>query len=144
MNIQIVMSGEPSLSFAKEGIAEYIKRCSRFGSVSLISIKEDKHYLKKLTKTLEGSDVILCDENGKTYSTAALSKKIHTKIQESTKTLSFVIGPPDGHGQEMRKKYGQTLSLSELTLPHDLAVLVLSEAIYRSLTILDGHPYHRS
>ena len=143
MNIQIVMSGTPSLSFAKVGIEEYLKRSSRFGNVELISIKENKDHDKKRAKILEGTDVILCDEKGKEYTTEELASFIDQKTQNGTKTLSFLIGGPDGHPEHIRALYGQTLSLSQLTLPHDLAVLFLTENIYRASTINAGHPYHR-
>ena len=143
MKIQIVMYGEPHLSFAKEGIDEYLKRSSRFGSVDLISIKEGKDSEKKLFSALENSEVILLDEKGKKYDTHSLTKMIDSQIQQSTKTLSFVVGGPDGHSKAVKEKYQRTFSLSDMTLPHDLAVLFLAESIYRSLTILAGHPYHR-
>jgi len=58
--------------------------------------------------------------------------------------LAFIIGGPDGHGGLMRERSARTLSLGAITLPHGLARIVLAEQIYRAVTILAGHPYHRS
>jgi 23S rRNA (pseudouridine1915-N3)-methyltransferase len=57
--------------------------------------------------------------------------------------LAFVIGGPDGHGAGIRTKAAGLLSLGAMTLPHGLARVVLLEQIYRAITILSGHPYHR-
>jgi len=57
--------------------------------------------------------------------------------------LSFLIGGPDGHAPPVLARAQETWSLSRLTLPHALVRVVFIEQIYRAVTILDGHPYHR-
>ena len=58
--------------------------------------------------------------------------------------LAFLIGGPDGLGDEALRRAERTLSLGAMTLPHGLARIVLAEQIYRAGTILSGHPYHRA
>jgi len=57
--------------------------------------------------------------------------------------LLFAIGGPDGFGHEVLARANRVMTISELTFPHDLVPLILAEQIYRSLTILHRHPYHR-
>jgi 23S rRNA (pseudouridine1915-N3)-methyltransferase len=59
-----------------------------------------------------------------------------------TQTLLFAIGPADGFADETRRAASHTLSLGKMTLPHELARVVLLEQLYRAFTILKGHPYH--
>lgn len=143
MKIQIVTIGEPKLSFAQEGIIEYTKRASRFMDVEFVHLKEGKNLEKNLGKAIEGSHVILMDENGKEYSSQSLAKKIET-LEQGVSTLTLFIGGPDGHTQQTKDKYKEVISLSRLTLPHDLAMLFTAEAIYRALSISNNHPYHRN
>jgi 23S rRNA (pseudouridine1915-N3)-methyltransferase len=58
-------------------------------------------------------------------------------------TLVFAVGPANGWAAETRKSAGLLLSLGAMTLPHELAKVVLAEQVYRAFTILAGHPYHR-
>jgi len=142
MKIQIVTIGEPQLSFAKEGIMEYTKRANRFSDIEFIHIKEGKNMEKNIEKTLEGTHVILMDEKGTPYTSHSLSQKLEN-LEQHVSMLTLYIGGPDGHNQETKEKYRETLSLSELTLPHDLAMLFTMETLYRSLSISNNHPYHR-
>jgi 23S rRNA (pseudouridine1915-N3)-methyltransferase len=57
--------------------------------------------------------------------------------------LAFLIGGPDGHSRDVLQRAGQRWSLGPLTLPHMLVRLVVAEQLYRAMTILNGHPYHR-
>ena len=61
---------------------------------------------------------------------------------QGQQSLFFAIGPADGWSEEARKRANLLLSLGPMTLPHELARVVLSEQIYRAFTILSGHPYH--
>ncbi|MEL7090050.1 MAG: 23S rRNA (pseudouridine(1915)-N(3))-methyltransferase RlmH, partial [Planctomycetota bacterium] len=74
----------------------------------------------------------------------AFASLIQRQLDAGTSRLIFAIGGPDGHGPAIRTAAQRTLSLSKMTLPHGLARIVLSEQIYRAITILSGHPYHRS
>jgi 23S rRNA (pseudouridine1915-N3)-methyltransferase len=65
------------------------------------------------------------------------------RIQESARDLWMVVGGPLGLSEEVRRKATHVLSLSRMTLPHDLARLVVAEQLYRAFTILRGEPYHK-
>lgn len=87
--------------------------------------------------------VIALDEHGQTLSSRELSNTIKTWQTNGTDTIAFLIGGSDGHGEKVKKQADLTLSFGRMTLPHFLMRVVLAEQIYRTKTILDGHPYHR-
>jgi len=85
------------------------------------------------------------DEKGKTYTSIEYAQKIEDAInRDGIQHIAFIIGGPNGHSEELKQKISDHMSLSALTLPHDLAMLFLAEALYRSITINHQHPYHRS
>ena len=65
-------------------------------------------------------------------------------LDQGTGSIAFLIGGPDGHAPEMRQDAGLLLSLGPMTWPHRLARVMLAEQIYRAVTILVKHPYHRA
>lgn len=87
---------------------------------------------------------VALDERGKTYNSVEFSKWMMRQRDQGLSPLAFVIGGPDGHDQSVMELSTHTLSLSPLTLPHGLARIILAEQVYRAMTILSGHPYHRT
>ncbi len=86
---------------------------------------------------------MVLDERGQTLNTIELASKIE-KWLEASKDLCFLVGGPEGISPELKHKAHFLLSLSPLTLNHEIAILVLMEALYRSFTILKKIPYHRT
>lgn len=91
-----------------------------------------------------GADALtVClDERGKDRTSQAFASEIAQHRDQGVGTLAFVLGGPDGLDSEFRKQ-NATLRFGQMTLPHQLARIVLMEQIYRATTILLGHPYHR-
>ena len=87
---------------------------------------------------------LVLDERGKTCSSEAFSQLLQRHLDQGTQDLAFLIGGPDGHSAETRKHAGQLVSLGEMTWPHRLVRIMLLEQIYRAVTIMVNHPYHRS
>lgn len=87
------------------------------------------------------SGFILFDERGKARDSLQWSKTL--EIMEANAEQDFVIGGADGVTEKVRQQAGQCWSLSPLTLPHQLARLLVVEQLYRAWTIIQGHPYHR-
>jgi 23S rRNA (pseudouridine1915-N3)-methyltransferase len=87
--------------------------------------------------------LVLLDEHGKQFSSDALAKWLRQRRDEGQQQIIFAIGPADGWTKAERERAGLLLSLSPMTLPHELAKVVISEQLYRAFTILAGHPYHR-
>ena len=90
------------------------------------------------------ASTLVLDERGKSMSSEAFSRLLQRHLDQGTQELAFLIGGPDGHSAETRKNAGQLLSLGEMTWPHRLIRVMLLEQIYRAVTIMVNHPYHRS
>jgi 23S rRNA (pseudouridine1915-N3)-methyltransferase len=91
----------------------------------------------------DGFAVVL-DERGKAMDSADFAKLLQSQAQSGTKQLLFLIGGPDGHAAETRTRAFQTLSFGPMTFPHRLLRVMLLEQIYRAVTIIVNHPYHRA
>lgn len=88
--------------------------------------------------------VVLLDERGKQFSSEGLAEWLRRHRDEGRQRMVFALGPAEGWSQAERARADMLLSLGPLTLPHELARVVVSEQVYRAFTILAGHPYHRS
>ena len=100
---------------------------------------------QRLLKLAEGADVlVVLDEGGRQFSSEAFARWIGAERDKGAKHMAFVLGGPDGHGEDTRRAARLTLSLGTFTLPHGLARAVLMEQLYRTSTILAGHHYHRT
>ncbi len=88
--------------------------------------------------------VVLLDERGKAMSSEQFAKWLGSERDEGRQRIIFAVGPADGWSAESRERAGLLLSLGPMTLGHELARVVLCEQVYRALTILAGHPYHRA
>ena len=86
--------------------------------------------------------LILLDSRGKQLSSEEFAAHIGRHRDNGTQTLVLAIGPADGWSAAARARASLLLSFGAITLPHELARVVLAEQIYRALTILAGHPYH--
>jgi 23S rRNA (pseudouridine1915-N3)-methyltransferase len=87
---------------------------------------------------------IVLDERGRTMTSEAFARYLAARRDDGVKATSLLLGGPDGHAASLRSSAGLTLSIGPMTLPHGLARVVLVEQIYRAITILSGHPYHRA
>ncbi|MGC2164010.1 MAG: 23S rRNA (pseudouridine(1915)-N(3))-methyltransferase RlmH [Silvibacterium sp.] len=87
--------------------------------------------------------MVLLDEHGKQLSSEALADWLRRVRDEGQQRIVFALGPADGWSHAERLRASLLLSLGPMTLPHELARVVVSEQIYRAFTILAGHPYHR-
>jgi 23S rRNA (pseudouridine1915-N3)-methyltransferase len=88
--------------------------------------------------------LVLLDQRGKQMTSATFARWLGRERDEGRQLIVFAIGPADGWSEASRKRAASLLSLGPMTLAHELARVVLCEQIYRALTILAGHPYHRS
>ena len=87
---------------------------------------------------------LVLDERGKTMTSEGFAQLLQRHLDQGTQDLAFLIGGPDGHFASTRKMAGQLFSLGEMTWPHRLVRVMLFEQIYRAVTIMVNHPYHRS
>ncbi len=146
MTWKILAAGKPALTFAKTGIAEYLKRLQRGAKVELTYLKagDSESVSADLLARSEGTFRIALDERGKDWTTDQFVDQLNTwEMDPGIKTISLLIGASDGHTPELRQKANAIWALSPLTLQHELALVVLLEQLYRAYTIKRGEPYHR-
>lgn len=87
---------------------------------------------------------VALDEHGRTLTSTGFATAMRGWLDDGASDLAFLIGGPDGHGPELAERADLTLSFGPMTWPHMLARVMLCEQIYRAVTILVNHPYHRS
>lgn len=87
--------------------------------------------------------LIALDERGETQTSAAFSQRLGAWRDGGVRDVVFAIGGADGHGEAVRKRAQARLAFGAMTWPHQIVRLLLAEQVYRAMTILSGHPYHR-
>lgn len=155
MKVLVVAVGDRMPRWVDEAFAEYARRMPRTARVQLVEIRpEPRHGGKPLAALLEaeamriarslppGFRSVALDEHGKEFSTLAFSRWLSRRIDESIDT-AFLIGGPDGLSPRLKERAELLLRLSAMTLPHGLARVVLAEQLYRALSVIGEHPYHR-
>jgi 23S rRNA (pseudouridine1915-N3)-methyltransferase len=99
---------------------------------------------QKLLKHLPaGAHLVALDEGGRSLTSEAFAQLLARRRDDGVRDLGFVIGGPDGLLPTLREKAADRLAFGPQTWPHLLVRAMLAEQLYRALTILDGHPYHR-
>ncbi len=91
-----------------------------------------------------GAFAIALDEGGEELSSSSLAELLRRRRDGGIADLAFLVGGPDGHAADLARKTQLRLSFGRMTWPHRLARVMLAEQIYRSVTILANHPYHRA
>jgi 23S rRNA (pseudouridine1915-N3)-methyltransferase len=137
-------------------IDDYIGRIGHYLPCEVITIKEPGGHGNLPAEKKKSSEadmfrkhfgakdiIVLLDENGDQFSSKSLASWLGKKMASGKQRIIFAIGGTDGFDAELLKKADFRLSLSSLTFTHQMARLILSEQIYRSLTILKGESYHR-
>ena len=92
----------------------------------------------------EAQALVVLDAKGRNFSSEAFAQWLATQRDAGIRHAAFLIGGPDGHDPTLRKNSTLLLAFGTMTLPHGLARVILVEQLYRAVTILAGHPYHRA
>jgi 23S rRNA (pseudouridine1915-N3)-methyltransferase len=146
MNWRFVVVGKPSLAFAKDGLAEYLKRLGRYTRAEFVPVKmgDSEDEGDRLLRASQGCYRIVFDERGENLDTGALVKRVDSLEMDGTvKTVAVLIGGADGHSDAVRDAADLAISFGRLTLQHELALVAAVEQIYRVYTLKRGEPYHR-
>ncbi len=123
--------------------ADYVQRISRYSPIETHELPNEAALFKQRERVTGARVLVLLDSRGKQMSSEELAAFIDTHQTRGTQQLLFSIGGADGFSAEARKAADVQLSLGKMTLPHELARVVLLEQLYRAFTILKGHPYHK-
>jgi 23S rRNA (pseudouridine1915-N3)-methyltransferase len=136
---------------------EYLKRISRYAPVEGLALRDEAALLQMCgrvplanagktitskTKNAGKSTLALMDSRGKQSSSEEFARFLGDYQDRNPLPLVLAVGPADGFSEAARGAAQHTISLGPMTLPHELARVVLLEQVYRAFTILKGHPYH--
>jgi 23S rRNA (pseudouridine1915-N3)-methyltransferase len=94
------------------------------------------------SQSRKNTQLILLDSRGRTHSSEQFAEWLRRQRDTGMQRIVFAIGPANGWSDAARLRAGLLLSFGPMTLPHELAAVVLAEQIYRAFTIIEGHPYH--
>lgn len=155
MNIKLLAIGKTDNKELQKLIDDYTKRMSfyvKFELEIIPDIKNVKNLSEAQQKDKEGElilsklsptdQLVLLDENGKSFSSVGFSEELQKKMNSGIKTLVFVIGGPYGFSKEVYAKAQGKISLSAMTFSHQMVRLFFIEQVYRAFTILRNEPYH--
>lgn len=159
MNVTIVAVGRLKAGPERELVGRYVERATAAGRRAGLAVRT-----RELAESRAGSadarcreeaDAILAvvpgdarlvalDERGKTMTSDAFAGTIGQWRDAGVRDAVLAIGGPDGHGEAIRDAATAMLSFGAMTWPHQIARVLAAEQVYRTVTILTGHPYHRS
>jgi 23S rRNA (pseudouridine1915-N3)-methyltransferase len=146
MKIKIAWIGKTKEPAIQALTDEYLKRVSRYATVEGIALRDEAALLEISGRVDNGkapkSTLVLLDSQGKEFSSQQLAKFLGDYRDRNPLPLVFAVGGADGFTASTRGAAQHVISLGKITLPHELARIVLLEQIYRAFTILQGHPYH--
>ncbi len=123
-----------------KGITVFEDAESQRGSVEQRVTEEAEMLGKRIPA---GARTIILDERGASLSSEEFAQLIRKAADQGTSDLVLLIGGPDGHAPETRKKANHIVGLGSMTWPHRLVRIMILEQVYRAITILLKHPYHR-
>ncbi len=143
MRLKVAWVGKTKEAAIQSLGTEYLKRLQRYVSTEAYETSDETALLKLADKATRTTPVlVLLDSKGKQVSSEELAELLRRHQDRGTQELIFAIGPADGWSDAARKRANSILSLGKMTLPHELARVVVLEQLYRGFTILAGHPYH--
>lgn len=141
MKIHVITIGSPKLAYAKAGWDEYLKRLGHYHQVRVTHIADKHNDSAHLQAAVGNSFVVGLVIKGQEFSSPSLAAFLEKRALDGRET-SFVIGGPDGLPDDIISQLDVSWSFGALTYPHDLAMLMLLESLYRASTINAGQPYH--
>ena len=158
MKIKIYVIGKAK-SFYELGSEEYVKRLSSYSQIEIIELKDeslpdnpneseikkakDSEGKKVLSKLSDKEYLIALDLNKKEMCSEEFAKYLSSKLEANGSKISFVIGGSYGLSDELKNRVNDSISLSKLTFPHQLARLILLEQLFRAFKILNNETYHK-
>ena len=147
VKIKVAWVGKTKEATIQSLTDEYLKRIAHYAEVQGVAARDEAAILALSSGVRQGGGrsekhkLVLLDSRGKQYSSEELAAMLERE-QLNAIPLLFAIGGSDGFSDDARRQAAIVLSLGRMTLPHELARVVLVEQIYRAFTILKNHPYH--
>lgn len=154
MKITFISVGSVKKAYVKAGVDEFLKRVRHYAPAESVEVKEEsaapktprEAVLKKegeriLGRLKKGDFVVVLSDNGRDFTSFSFSAFIEGFMSSGKKNLCFITGGAYGLHKDVYETADMVLSLSKMTLPHDLARLVLMEQVYRAFAIIRNEPY---
>ncbi len=156
VKVNVVAVGKVKEKYFADGIGEYAKRIGKFANFSITEIAEEnfnkvdakvieiikERECERILPHLKGQVYAMAIE-GKKYSSETFAKEIKTLIDKGEGVITFVIGGSYGLDNRIKQKADKLLSFSDMTFPHTMFRLMLTEQIYRAFSINTGSNYHK-
>ena len=124
------------------GVTVELLAPSRKGNANDAALRQADDWERLQKRVTQDSCVVVLDERGDALASRSFASNVG-QWQRDGKNVIFIIGGPDGVSDDCRSRASLMLSLSAMTMPHEMARIMLIEQLYRAHTILEGHPYHR-
>tara|TARA_R100001129_G_scaffold125632_1_gene87994 strand:- start:8851 stop:9333 length:483 start_codon:yes stop_codon:yes gene_type:complete len=160
MRVTFIATGRLKAGQEAELAARYIDRMAKAGpaigiefarTVELTESRAQSSDQRKSEEAAEleknlpkGAFLVLLDERGKTLDSVEFAERLGQIRDDGQRDIVLAIGGPDGFDKDLRQRADLTISFGRMTWPHQLVRIMLAEQLYRAVTILSGHPYHRS
>lgn len=159
MNLTVVCVGRCKEAFYRDAVSEYAKRLSKYCDFRIVEVADEKtkehasareeelildKEAERIEKMLRSDDyVIALAIKGKKQDSIQFSKRIETLMNTGKSRIVFVIGGSLGLHERILLRADEKISFSDMTFPHQLMRVILSEQIYRAFRIMNGEPYHK-
>lgn len=156
MKVSLIVAGKAG-PLVSEAVAEFERRASRYWTFEVIEVKEergrkgaaeeqirDAESQRLLERVPKGAEICSLTRDGRSMSSADLARYLENLAVQGRAGVAFLIGGALGLSEDLIKRSDRTLSLSPMTLTHELARLMLAEQLYRAGTIVRGEPYHKA
>jgi 23S rRNA (pseudouridine1915-N3)-methyltransferase len=154
VKLRVVALGHRMPDWATAAWSDYVRRMPREWPVELIELKPEPRTRgmtvaqllaaesERIGAACRGARVVALDERGQAWTSRGLAERLE-RWRTEARVVAFVIGSADGIATPLKREAAAVVSLSALTLPHALARVLLAEQLYRAVSLLAGHPYHR-
>lgn len=146
LKITVIAVGKLKERFWRDACAEYSKRLGGYCNLTVREIADSNREQEStlvLEALPENATIIVLDIQGKETSSEALASQIKRYTVEGVSHLVFVIGGSDGLTNAVKERASLRMSFGPITLPHNLARVVLLEQVYRAFKIIKREPYHK-
>ncbi|MET0210488.1 MAG: 23S rRNA (pseudouridine(1915)-N(3))-methyltransferase RlmH [Burkholderiaceae bacterium] len=155
MKLTLVVVGQRLPAWADAACSDYLGRFPADWRVTLKAVKAEPRTQGLSVEALKSAEAkridaacpkgarrVTLDERGVRLTTAQLAERLQS-WQHDAREVALLMGGPDGLDDRLKQGADEAIRLSDLTLPHALARVLLAEALYRGWSVLAGHPYHR-
>jgi 23S rRNA (pseudouridine1915-N3)-methyltransferase len=141
MKVEILMIGKIADKPYQKLVDLYLERCARRLPVEIINCRSEEEMVRRIA----GREyVVALDEHARCFDTGGFQQWLEHRINSGINRITVCLGAAEGLPAGVKSAAGEFISLSPLTLNHQLALLVLAEQLYRVISILFGEPYHKA